>query len=154
MGFPKFTNGQVRVADEMQHTKGLGFAALLQAFTYFVVCQVVTAGSTGATAVKNAFIAPTKLVVDKVKAQIDVVQTGTGNTPTVELYNLTKTEVIAVSGAVALSGAIGDVIPMTITAAYADVNEGDVLQTRIVNPAGTITVALQAHVEVEWHSVV
>lgn len=151
MGYPKYTDAMVRTADEMQHTKGLGFAKLLQNLS-FNETAIITAGASDTTTAKALLVAPTKLRVTKAVGVIDVVQTGTGNTPVVQLYNKTKDEVIAASAAIALGGAIGDKIAMTLTSANTDVAEGDVLQVRVVNPAGTITVALQARVQVEWNS--
>ena len=152
MGYPKFTDQMVKVADEMQHTKGLGFAKLLQNLSHIFTTPTVTAGAAGATAALNAFVAPTKLRITKATAVLQVVQTGTGNTPTVELYNLTKTEVVGVTAAIALAGAIGQKNVLVLDATKTVIDEGDVLQWRVVNPAGTITVAMQSMGVVEWNA--
>ena len=152
MGYFKITDALKRKVDEMQHAKAVDVAGALQHLSFNQTSPVVTAGVSGATASVVAFVAPTKGRVTKVRGIIQVVQTGTGNTPVVQLYNLTQTAVVAASAVVALAGTIGDEIPMVLDVDEAALAEGDVLQARIVNPAGTITVALQALVQVEWNS--
>jgi len=79
------------------------------------------------------------------------VQTGTGNTPTVRLVE--GSNVIGDSGEIALSGAIGDVKALTLDPTKVVLAAGTKLIHRIVNPAGTITVALQGKLQVIWKPV-
>jgi len=149
----KITDAQKKNVDEYQNLNSIDAALVLQKLSFNVNSSTLTAGSTGATTLTNIFVAPTKCKLTKATAIMDVVQTGTGNTPTVSIYNLTTSHTVAVSGAWALSGTIGDKKTLVVDTTYEEVSEGDVLQFRIINPTATITVALQAKVQMEWCSI-
>lgn len=155
MKYPKFASTDVAYKDFMNNGNDGKVAQALKDLPFFVVTPKVTAGATDTTVLANAFIAPTKLTVGSVKFILDTVQTGAGNTPVVKLINLTQTSaVMAESGAIALAKSVGAVVPVVIDAEKATAEAGDVLQAAIVNPAGTITVALEGKFQIEWNSVV
>ena len=126
----------------------------LNNLAYPVMSQNGVAGSTGATTNTIAFIMPTKGTIEAARFVISVVQTGTGNLPVVNLYNLTQSEIVAAGTAIQLAGAVGDVSQLALTTANAEIAENDVLALQIVNPAGTITIALEGQLEFDWHSTI
>lgn len=152
MGYIKITDAQKRLYDEMKSLGQVGVASELQNLTFNNVTSVSTAGSTGATTTNFVFKAPTKALVTGATVLITTANTGSSNTPDVQLYNETQGNIIA-TATVALSHTAGDTQTMTLTAANQDIALGDVLSVRIVNPSATITVALAAKVQFEWHSV-
>lgn len=155
MKYPKFTSTDVAYKDFMNNGQDGKVAQALKDLPFIHVTPSVVAGASDTTVLANAFIAPTKLTVGLVRFIMGKVQTGSGNTPVVKLINLTQTSaVMAASDAIALSGTIGNVTPVVIDAEKATADAGDVLQVAIVNPAGTITVALEGKFQIEWNSVV
>lgn len=154
MGYPKFSAAAIENKDKYGQHNSIETGKVLMNLTYPVMSQKAVAGVTDTTTNTIAFIMPTKAVVEKARFVISKVQTGTGNTPTVNLYNLTKSEIVAAGSAIALAGSIGDVSTLTLNADNVDIAEGDVLAVQIVNTDGTITVAIEGHIEFDWHSVV
>ena len=151
--YPTISANQIESLDKYGNHNAVAVAQILSELTREVVSPKVTAGATGVTVTENFFVVPAKGLIEKATFIMDTVQTGSGNTPTVSLFNLTKNETIAVTGEIALSGTIGDKHTLVLDAAKVDVNEGDVLQVKVINPSATITVALAGKVQVAWHSV-
>ena len=148
--FPQVSSKQVEQYDKYGMHNAVPVAEILSEFPGVFVSHRVVAGVTGATVTENAFICPVDLNITKATFIMDVVQTGTDNTPTVSLYNLTKRETIAVTGAIALSGTIGNKSTLVLDTTKVDCSAGDVLQVNIINPTATITVALEGKVQVEY----
>jgi len=151
--YPKLSSDILNARDFYNNPNSLAGLLALANLPFNVVTGKVTAGATGVTVKDNVFISPTKLEIKDVNFVIDTVQTGTGNTPKVQLLNLTQSKTIAESADIALSKTIGDVVPLVVDADNAVITEGDVLQLAIVNPAGTITVALVGKGQFAWVSV-
>lgn len=116
-----------------------------------VISADITAGASGATVTELVFIAPTKLKIISANFLVVTPQTGTGNTPVVKLQQGSTD--IAATGAIALSGAAGDVEALTVNADECEIDAGTVLKAAIVNPAGTITTALKGKLQIEWNSI-
>lgn len=151
--YAKISNAQEKTADQFAISSGVPFGSIFQNLSFNEISSTVTAGADGATVKSNFFVAPTKSLITKVQAMIEVVNAGADNTPTVALYNFTTSRQIAVSSAIALGGTIGDVVNLTIDPVYDEISEGDVLQIWVVNPTATIDTALQVKVQMEWNSI-
>jgi hypothetical protein len=123
---------------------------LLQRLPYVVVTDIAVAGASDATAAKPAFIMPCKGEILEAKFIITKVQTGSGNTPAVRLVHGATPTVVGTSAAIALSGAIGDAKNIVLDAAKTELAAGTVVVVDIVNPAGTITVALEGKFQITW----
>jgi hypothetical protein len=121
---------------------------LLAEFSQDVISDTLVAGATGVTVSAFAFKMPVRGKLISAKAITQVVQTGSGNTPVVQV--LKGTTVIAASGAIALAGAIGDGNNIVVDSTKQILEEGDVVNVAIVNPTATITVPMQVKVQIEW----
>lgn len=124
----------------------------LKELSYNNVSAALAAGATGATTNEHIFVAPTKMKITSAKFITTVVNTGADNAPEVKL--LAGANIVGVSGAIALGGAIGDVAALTLDADYVTIAAGTKLILRIVNPTATITTPLTGKLQIEWHSVV
>jgi hypothetical protein len=152
--YPTLSDAQVLQNDRFQHPGGVPVGQFLQSLSFNEVSPVVTAGATGETKSVVAFVAPCKMQITKFQSIMQVVQTGTSNTPVVQLRKGSAT-VVAATGAIALSGAIGQVDAGVLsgTAANLVLEKGEVLSVDIINPSATITVALQARGQFEWNAI-
>jgi len=152
--YPQIPASLATTNDLYQNPGGVDVAALLKEFSRVHPVPMLEAGATGVTTSLVCFVAPCKCVVTGFKAIKQKVQTGTGNTPEVKLRKGSATE-LAATGAIALSGAIGDVHEGTLTATTANLtlSKGEVLSMDVINPSATITIAIQVVGQIEWHSV-
>lgn len=150
MFLKKLSDAEIRSIDSF----GVGkLAEKLSTLSNSLISPVLTAGASGETTAYYFWVAPCNGDVERIKGIIRVVQTGTGNTPTIQLYNKTKNVIIGVSAEIELGGSVGDVVNITINNSNKNFSAGDVIGIRIVNPTGTITVALQALVVFDWYAV-
>ena len=150
--FPQITDAQVAAVDFMNIPNAKLALDLLQNLPYVETTRESTAGATGETVNALVFVAPVAMEIQKVDFITTVVQTGTGNTPTVSLYE--GANEVAVSAAIDLGGAIGDSEALVVDAAKSTLEAGDKLTFRIVNPSATITVALSGFLQIIWKPVV
>lgn len=153
MSYPKITSKQATSYDKYGNHNAIEVGKILSEFSNVDVSQKVVAGDSGATVTENFFITPEKMVVTKATFVMDKVQTGTDNTPTVSLYNLTKNVTIGITAAIPLSGTIGNTYNLVLDSSKVVCDKGDVLQVKIINPTATITVALEGKVQMEWNTI-
>lgn len=153
MGYVKFTADDYNKAAEDWSMVDISRAiTTLKELSFNQVTAALAAGATGATTNEHVFVAPTKMKITGVKFITTVVNTGADNAPEVKL--LAGANIVGVSGAIALGGAVGDVAALTLDADYVTVAAGTKLIFRIVNPTATITTPLTGKLQIEWHSVV
>lgn len=148
MIYPQITDEEIQDKNFMNQGPIEKAMHYLQNMPHEIVTAVLAAGASGATTSDFVFVAPVKGEVLDVKFIMTKVQTGTGNTPVAKLVNGSAD--VAESAAIALSGAIGDVINVAVDADEAEFAAGDKLKFSIVNPAGTITVALEGKLQIIW----
>ncbi len=151
MKFPALTDEQVQAKDLFNNHNALLALDLLANLPYVGMSEEITAGASEATVNKYVLIAPTKGEVLDAKFITTTVQTGTGNTPTISLVN--GSDVVATKADLALGGSIGDVTALTIDAEKKTFEAGDKLVLSVINPAGTITVALKGKLQLIWRAV-
>ncbi len=148
MPYPKFSPVDQVTAGADRGNVLSEVVTTLATLPFNMVSPALAAGSTGATTLAPLMIVPTHAKLLSAKALITAVNTGTGNTPTVELYaGATK---IGESVPVELGGAIGDIIPIVLTETLLQPNA--VLTLKVVNPSGTITTPLTVKAQIEWCS--
>lgn len=149
--YPQLTDAQIMSRDHERLPNLDKFGTLLKNMPHEIVSSVITAGASGVTVNDFIFVLPVKAEILKAEFIMTTVQTGTGNTPTVRLVE--GSNVIGETDAIALSGAIGDVKALTLDAMKVVLAAGTKLIHRVVNPAGTITVAIQGKLQVIWKPV-
>lgn len=151
--YPKISNVAKSEMDKYGTFNSVKVAELLQNLSQNIVSNEATGGASGATTNTMLMVAPCKMKITKAQAIVTTPSVGASNTPTIGIYNVTQSAVVAVSGAIALSGAAGDKKAVVIDATYETIAEGDVLAVQIVTPSATVTTALKAIVQVEWNSI-
>ena len=149
----KLTDGQIKSEDRYGNHNAVSEEEILKELSFNQVSPIITGGASESTEILAFFKAPTKMKVTSINGFLRVPNVGTGNTPTVGLYNVTQTKVVGVSGSVALGGSADDEIAVTVTEANQEIAEGDVLAVRVATPNSTVTTAIQALLNFEWHSI-
>src|SRR5574337_827312 len=129
-----------------------GIATILQKFSTNLVSPLLTGGSTGTTVTEYFFVAPDDIRVTGMKVLVDTPNTGSSNTPDVNINNgATK---VATAAAIAVTHSAGDVVTGTLNATDANllVPKGTVLTITVVTPSSTVSTALKAKVIMEYNT--
>ena len=150
--FPQITDAIVNSKDFFNNGADATALRTLQNLPYVAKSSSITAGATGVTVSEVFFIAPVKCQILDANFLTQSVQTGTGNTPVVKLF--AGANEVGASGAIALAGAIGDVNTLVLDPTKVVVPAGTVLKVSVINPAGTITVALAGLLQIAFKAVV
>lgn len=148
--YPQLTQAAVDSLDKYGSHGAISIGALLKTFSRTEISNLLTGGAANSTVTDQLLIAPAKLEITKAQFVINTVNTGAGNVPTI---NLKVGDTVIATGTIALGGAVGDVVNLTVDADNVVVAKDAVIKVEVVTPNETITVAVKGKVQFEYHTV-